>query len=385
MSRRKICVVTGSRADYGLLYWVMREIAGHPALALQVAVTGMHLSARHGETWRSVEQDGFRIDARVEVLSDDESAEGMAKAVGRGVAGFTDAFRALAPDVVLVLGDRFEIFAAAQAAVLTYRPIAHIAGGDVTEGAIDEVLRHCITKMSHLHFVTNAASAKRVAQLGEPVERIFNTGSPGLDYVKRTTLLSREELAERLSVRFRERTLLVTFHPATLERESPAAQFGQLLSALDAVSAEAPTGIVFTRPNADPGNAEIAVALDAYVAKHDNARAFTALGPQVYLSLMAQSDAVVGNSSSGLYEAPSLGVATVNIGDRQKGRLAASSVISVAPAAADIAAAIRRAMKMDCSAAVNPYGDGDSAARIVAQLAAVKDPRALLRKSFADA
>jgi UDP-N-acetylglucosamine 2-epimerase (non-hydrolysing)/GDP/UDP-N,N'-diacetylbacillosamine 2-epimerase (hydrolysing) len=377
-------VVSGSRADYGLLYWVMREIRDHPALELQTAVTGMHLSPRHGETWQAIEKDGFRIDARVATELDDDSAVSVTKSVGRGVIGFADAFARLDPDIVLILGDRFEILAAAQAALLGNRAIAHIAGGDVTEGAVDESMRHAMTKMAHLHFVTNEAAAARVRQLGEDPAHVFNTGSPGLDYLKRTLLLPRAQLESELGIRFRERNLLVTFHPATLETESPAAQFSALLAALDAVAAQVPTTVVFTLPNADAGNQEITALIAQYVAAHSHAYAFPSLGQQRYLSLMSHADAVVGNSSSGLYEAPSLKVPTVNIGDRQKGRLAASSVLHCAPAAAGIAAAIQRAFALDCPKTVNPYGDGDSARRIVAQLAAVTDPRALLRKRFFD-
>ena len=385
MAERKVCVVSGSRADYGLLYWVMREIRDHPALELQTAVTGMHLSRRHGETWRTIEKDGFRIDARIDTQLEDDSVVSVTKSVGRGVIGFADAFARLDPDFVLILGDRFEILAAAQAALLGNRALAHIAGGDVTEGAVDESMRHAMTKMAHLHFVTNEAAAARVRQLGEDPSHVFNTGSPGLDYLKRTSLLQRRQLESELGIRFRQRNLLVTFHPATLETESPAVQFSALLAALDTVAMQAPTTIVFTLPNADPGNQEIAALIARYVAAHPNAYAFASLGQQRYLSLMSHADAVVGNSSSGLYEAPSLKVPTVNIGDRQKGRLAAASVLSCAPDTAEIVATLQRAFALDCSGTVNPYGDGDSARRIAAQLAAVADPRALLRKKFFNA
>ena len=376
--------MSGSRADYGLLYWVMREVRDHPALQLQVALTGMHLSARFGETWRVVADDGFAIDARVDTLLDSDSAEAVTRSVARGVEGFAGAFARLDPDFVLILGDRFEIFAAAQAALLGSRIIAHIAGGDVTEGALDEALRHAMTKMAHLHFVTNAAAERRVRQLGEDPAHVFNTGSPGLDYLKRTTLLTRAQLQAQLGIRFRSRNLLVTFHPATLDAEPPAAQFAALLEALDEVASAAETTVLFTRPNADSGNESIGRLIDEYAGSRPHAQVFTSLGPQNYLSLMAQCDAVVGNSSSGLYEAPSLKKPAVNIGDRQRGRPAADSVISCPPQAAAIAGAIRRAYDLDCSATVNPYGDGESAQRIAAQLAAVRDPRALLKKRFFD-
>jgi UDP-hydrolysing UDP-N-acetyl-D-glucosamine 2-epimerase len=385
MAERKVCVVTGSRADYGLLYWVMKEIDRHPALELQVAATGMHFSARHGETWRVIEQDGFRIDERVDTAQVDDSLLEVTRAVGRGVIGFAAAFDRLDPDIVLILGDRFEIFAAAQAALLESRTLAHIAGGDVTEGALDDALRHAMTKIAHLHFVTNAQAEARVRQLGEDPARIFNTGSPGIDTIRRARLLTRAELEAALQVKLQPRLLLVTFHPATLETERPEAQFGALLEALDEIRSRQPISLVFTMPNADPGNESIAALIRAYVARHDHAHAFVSLGQQKYLSLMSEAAAVVGNSSSGLYEAPSFKVPTVNIGERQKGRPQASSVLNCAPRRQEIAAAIRRALEMDCTATVNPYGDGDSAKRIVEHLAALPDPRALLRKRFVDA
>jgi UDP-hydrolysing UDP-N-acetyl-D-glucosamine 2-epimerase len=385
MAERKVCVVTGSRADYGLLYWVMKEIDRHPALELQVAATGMHFSARHGETWRVIEQDGFRIDERVDTAQVDDSLLEVTRAVGRGVIGFAAAFDRLDPDIVLILGDRFEIFAAAQAALLESRTLAHIAGGDVTEGALDDALRHAMTKIAHLHFVTNAQAEARVRQLGEDPARIFNTGSPGIDTIRRARLLTRAELEAALQVKLQPRLLLVTFHPATLETERPEAQFGALLEALDEIRSRQQISLVFTMPNADPGNESIAALIRAYVARHDHAHAFVSLGQQKYLSLMSEAAAVVGNSSSGLYEAPSFKVPTVNIGERQKGRPQASSVLNCAPRRQEIAAAIRRALEMDCTATVNPYGDGDSAKRIVGHLAALPDPRALLRKRFVDA
>jgi UDP-N-acetylglucosamine 2-epimerase (non-hydrolysing)/GDP/UDP-N,N'-diacetylbacillosamine 2-epimerase (hydrolysing) len=382
--KKTICAVTGSRADYGLLYWVMKEIAAHPQLELQVAATGMHFSPRHGETWRVIEQDGFRLDARVETAPQDDSPLAMTRAVAAGVGGFADAFARLAPDVVLVLGDRFEILAAAQAAFLGNYPLAHIAGGDVTEGAIDDAMRHAISKMAHLHFPTNAVAAARLRRMGEEPARIFDVGSPGLDTIRKTKLMSRAELEAALGMRLGKRLFLVTFHPATLEAEPPARQFGELLAALERFSGDGESSIVFTLPNADPGNAAIAALIRNYVAAAPNARAFDSLGQLKYLSAMAQAAAVVGNSSSGLYEAPTLKRPSVNIGERQKGRLMADSVVSCAPRADAIAAAIERALALDCSRTVNPYGDGNSAARIVARLAAIERPRELLRKRFVD-
>jgi len=383
MRRRKICVVTGSRADYGLLFWVMRAIQDDPDLMLQVAVTGMHLSPEFGETWRLIAADGFPVAARIDSLLPGDTAASVTKSIGRGVIGFADALEQLQPDILVLLGDRFEILAAAQAALVAKIPVAHIAGGDLTEGAFDDAIRHSITKMSHLHFVTNAAAAARVRQLGEDPRFIFNVGSPGLDTIARTALLPRRELEAALGFSFRERNVLVTFHPATLDASGSSAQLAELLRALDAFGRE--LGVVFTKSNADPEGGTLNCMISAYVDARPNCRLFDSLGQQKYLSVMSQVDALVGNSSSGLYEAPSLRKPAVNIGDRQKGRLRAASVIDCAPEAAAIENAIRAALRLDCSNVKNPYGDGHSAPRIVSALKSIDDPRALVRKEFVDA
>lgn len=379
---RRICVVTGTRADYGLLYWVMKEVQHDPDLELQVIATGMHLSPEFGLTSRVIAEDGFTIDEKVEMLLSSDTPVGIAKSIGLGVIGFADALVRLKPDILLLLGDRFEILAAAQAALVARIPIAHIAGGDVTEGAFDEAIRHSITKMAHLHFVTNEVSARRVRQLGERADSVFTVGSPGLDHIGRLTLLGREELEESLGFRFLAKNLLVTFHPETLEQCGPSRHFRELLSALDEIGPE--VGLFFTMPNADPQSREIMWMIDDFAATHPNAGAFTSLGQLRYLSAIVQVDAVVGNSSSGLYEAPSFRKPTVNIGDRQKGRLRASSVIDCAPEASAIRAAIARAFAMDCSEVVNPYGDGTSSRRIVSVLKETPDFPALLKKQFCE-
>jgi UDP-hydrolysing UDP-N-acetyl-D-glucosamine 2-epimerase len=383
MNKRNICVVTGSRADYGLLYWLMKDLQGDRDLQLQIAVTGMHLSPDFGDTYREIEADGFAIEVKVETVLSSDTPVGLAKSVGLGIIGFADAFQRLRPDVVVLLGDRYEIFAAAQAALFARIPIAHVAGGDSTEGSFDEAMRHSITKMAVLHFATNEVAAKRLSQLGEDPKRIFNVGSPGIDYIKRLPLLSREELGRRLDFQFRERNFLITFHAATLESQSAFEQLGELCKALDSFEAE-DIGLLFTKPNSDTGNRALIQMIDSYVLGHEKAKAFTSLGQVVYLSLISQVNAMIGNSSSGLYEAPSFCKPTVNIGQRQKGRLQASSVINCEPNAAEIVQSIREALAKDCAQTVNPYGDGRSTERIISTLKEITDPRVLVKKHFFD-
>jgi UDP-N-acetylglucosamine 2-epimerase (non-hydrolysing)/GDP/UDP-N,N'-diacetylbacillosamine 2-epimerase (hydrolysing) len=378
--KRKICVVTGSRADYGLLYWILRDLRDSAEVDLQLIATGMHLAPEFGLTYRVLEQDGFRIDARVEMLVSSDTPSGVAKSIGLGVIGFCDAYERLLPDIVVLLGDRFEIFAAAQAALISIIPIAHIAGGDTTEGAYDEAMRHSITKMSHVHFVTNVAAARRVCQLGEDPAHVHNFGSPGIDYVRRLKLLTRSELERDLGIAFRTRNLLVTFHPVTLSPGESDKHLNSLFSALDQLGED--VGLFFTHPNADTGGRRLMQMIDEYVAKRKNAKAFTSLGQLRYLSMMAQVDVVVGNSSSALYEAPSMRKPSVNIGDRQRGRLMADSVISCDADSESVVGAIQSAFEYDCSGTVNPYGDGHASERIAAVLKALPDPAALLKKRF---
>mgnify|MGYP001285174812 CR=1 FL=1 len=363
---RKVCVVTGSRAEYGLLACLMKEIAGDPALALQVVVTGMHLSPEFGLTYRTIEADGFTIDARVEMLLSSDTPVGIAKSIGLGVIGFADAFERLHPDIVVLLGDRYEILAAAEAAFVARIPIAHLHGGELTEGAIDESIRHAVTKLAQLHFVAAAPYRRRVIQLGEDPQRVFDFGAPGLDQLQRIRLLPRAELEEALDFRFGTLNFLVTYHPATLAERTPEEGMRALLEALDAFPE---ARIVFTKPNSDTGGRVLIGMVDRYVARHaERAMAAVSLGQQHYLSAMAASDVVIGNSSSGLIEAPALRRPTVNIGDRQQGRLRSASVIDCAEDAAVIADAIRRALAPDFRArladTVPPYGAGGASARI---------------------
>lgn len=379
-TRRKIAVVTGSRAEYGLLYWVLKDLQARPEVDLQLIVTGMHLAPEFGLTVNEIERDGLPIARRVDMLVSGDTPTSTAKSVALGVIGMSDALAQLTPDVMLVLGDRFEILAAAQAAMIHNVPIAHIAGGDTTEGAFDEAIRHAITKMSHLHLVTTESSARRVRQMGEDPARVLVVGSPGLDHLNRRPLLDRPALESSLGAPLGRRNLLVTFHPVTLEAGEGQRQQNELLSVLAGLDAD--TACWFTLPNADTGGRALAADLQTWAAGRPNARVFASLGQLRYLSLMSQVDVIVGNSSSGLYEAPSFKRPTVNIGDRQRGRLAAASVLHCEPRADNIAAALERAWTLDCKDVVNPYGDGQSSGRIVQSLLELPLGEALLKKQF---
>lgn len=369
--KRRVCVVTGSRAEYGLLCWLMKEIQSSPALELQVVATGMHLSPEFGLTFRNIEEDGFRIDEKVEMLLSSDTPAGIAKSIGLGTIGFADAFARLKPDIVVLLGDRFEIFAAAQAALVARIPLAHLHGGETTEGAIDEAFRHAITKMAHLHFTATEEYRRRVIQLGEDPARVFNFGAAAIDGIRNQKLLSRPELEQALGFSFGERNLLVTFHPVTLEADTAGQQFGELLAVLDDFP---DTRIIFTMPNADTGGRVVRRMIEGYVAAHPGrAAAYDSLGQLRYFSVMRQADAVVGNSSSGLIEAPSFHVGTINIGDRQKGRVKAASVIDCEPMRESIRIAFGRLYSPEFQEllrkVVNPYGAGPVANRIVRVLA----------------
>ena len=376
---RKIAVITGTRAEYGLLYWLLKEIQQDPDLELQLIVTGSHLAPEYGLTYREIERDGFMIREKISMLVSSDTANGTVKSMGLALIGLADALERLAPDILVLLGDRYEILTAAEAALICKIPVAHIAGGDITEGAFDDSIRHAITKMAHLHFVTNEEAWRRVRQMGENPDSIYNVGSPGLDHIKRSSFMTREQLISELNLKFLKRNLLITFHPATLDHEKATEQFQILLDALTDLGPD--VGLIFTKPNSDPGGRALIYMVEQYVAEHSNATAFASLG-RFYLSLMAQVDAVVGNSSSGIYEAPSLKKPTVNIGDRQKGRLQAASVINSLVERKAIVQAIEEAFHKDCSEVVNPYGDGESARRIHSVLKQVPDYQGLLKKHF---
>jgi GDP/UDP-N,N'-diacetylbacillosamine 2-epimerase (hydrolysing) len=363
---RSICVITGTRAEYGLLRWVMQGIKDDPGLTLQIIATGTHLSPEFGLTYREIEQDGFRIGRKVEMLTSSDTPVGIAKSMGLGLIGFADALNELRPDLIVALGDRFEIFAAVAAALVARIPVAHLHGGETTKGAFDEALRHSITKMSHLHFVAAEEYRQRVIQLGEQPERVFLVGGLGIDNIKRLKLLDRAELEASLDFKLGPKNLLITFHPVTLEKATAADQMVELLAALAELK---DARLIFTMPNADTEGRALRKLVDQFVAQRANARAYTSLGQLRYLSSIAHVDGVVGNSSSGLIEAPSFRKGTINIGDRQQGRLQAASVINCEPNRLAITAALQRLYSAEFQAGLshvrNPYGEGGASEKVV--------------------
>lgn len=362
----RICVVTGSRAEYGLLSGLMRLLQHHPLFELTIVATGMHLSPEYGLTYRAIEADGFAIDYKVELLLSSDTAIGTVKSIGLGLIGFADAFAQLRPDWVILFGDRYEIFAAAGAAYTARIPIAHIAGGDTTEGSFDEGYRHAISKMAQLHFPLHEQARERLIQMGEHPDAVITAGHPGIDLIAAMPELAREEVERQLAFRLRPRNLLITYHPATLDSRAAGAECQQLLDALGRLGPE--VGLIFTLPNSDPAGRELSAMIERFAAARDCATAIASLGNTLYYNTARHCDAVVGNSSSGIYEIPALAKPTVNIGNRQRGRLRGNSVIQCEGIACDIAAAIDAALAFDCTAITSPYGTGRSAARITATL-----------------
>jgi len=385
VTARRICVVTGTRADYGHLYWLMREIDARPGLELLVVVTGAHLDPRFGATVSVVEADGFEVHARVPLPLADDSGVAVATGMGAALAGIARALDELRPDLLVLLGDRYEELVAAEAALVLGIPVAHLHGGETTEGAFDESIRHAVTKMSHLHFVAAEPYARRVAQMGEDPSRIFTVGAPGLDHVARTPLATREELEGHLSLELAPPVIVVTHHPETL---APDRGIAGLRALLDALQRRHDARIVVTGVNADPGHDSFARLLEEFVTADPARRAFAvSLGQARYLGLLRLADVVVGNSSSGLIEAPAVSTPTVNVGDRQRGRLRAASVIDVVAEEPAITAAIDRALDPDFRAGwpavLSRYGVGDAATKIADVLQRV-DLDGICVKRFVD-
>ena len=381
---RKVCVVTGGRADYDLLKLLMREIQKSRYLKLQVLATGSHFLAKFGSTYRQILRDGFRMDARVDMKPVGDSAVALGKAMSIGISGISRALEKLRPDLMICLGDRYEILGAAIAATLVGVPIVHLHGGELTEGAYDDAFRHAITKMAHFHFVSTTAYRNRVIQMGEQPSRVFQVGALGVDNVLATPFISRKELEKILRFRFQPTNLLVTFHPATLEPRKVKRQTQALLQALQTLPK---TGLIFTVPGADKGNTAVRKLICAFVKKHPHAKIFESLGSQLYLSVMKVVDAVVGNSSSGLLEAPALKKPVVNIGNRQRGRIRAANVIDCPCKIKSIRWSVHKALSRQfinhCRGIKNTVGKRRVAEQIVRILQVLRDKEPYL-KTFHD-
>ena len=379
---RTIGVVTVARSDYGIYLPVLRRIQDDPDLGLQLIVAGMHLSPAFGLTVRDIEVDGFAIAERVEMLLSSDTPEGIAKSMGLGTIGFAQAYARSRPDILLVLGDRFEMYAAVIAALPFAIPVAHLHGGESTEGAIDEAMRHAMTKMSHIHFVATECYARRVMQMGEEPWRIVVSGAPSLDNVHRLRLLGRDELATQYGLDVSGPFLLVTYHPVTLEHGQTEMQMREVLAALEAVD----TPVIFTYPNADPGSHVIIQMIQAFAAQYRRAQITVNLGTQPYFSVMQYASAMVGNSSSGIIEAASFKLPVVNIGTRQRGRVRTKNVTDTGYARKEIVAAVETVTSPQFRASlgdlVNPYGDGHAAKRIIDMLKQVQLNDELLQKHF---
>jgi len=363
---KKICVITGTRAEYGLLRWVMEEIKGSNVLTLNLIVCGMHLSPEFGLTIKQIEEDGFKVNKKIEMLLSSDTPASIAKSMGIGLISFADALEDLKPDLIMVLGDRYEILSAASAALVARIPVAHLHGGESTEGCIDEAIRHSITKMSHIHFVACNPYQKRVIQLGEQPSTVFNVGGLGIDNILKLNLLDKNKLEQSLDFEFRKKNFLITFHPVTLESNTSEEQMNQLLESLSSFEE---TGFIFTMPNSDTHGRILFAMIKKFAEENSNAKYFTSLGQLRYLSCIQQTDLVIGNSSSGIIEAPTFRKPTINIGDRQKGRIKADSIIDCKPEKESIINAIKKAISVDFQESVkktiNPYGNGGASSKIV--------------------
>lgn len=366
---RKICFVTGTRAEYGLLSRLMRLVKEDKDLRLQVIATNMHLMPEYGETYKEIENDGFTIDKKVYMHKPSDDAHGIISSMAEEMQGMNDALSELKPDILVLLGDRYEILVAAQVALIHRVPIAHIHGGEVTEGAFDDAIRHSVTKMSSLHFTSCEEYRHRVIQMGEQPSRVFDVGSLGVENIKAVPLMTKDELEASLDFKIDKQTILVTYHPVTLGGD-PAKDIREFLDALDQFK---DLKVIFTMPNSDTGRDAIALAVENYVKNHSNrAKAYTSLGLKRYLSTLQFVKAAVGNSSSGIIEVPSFGIPTLNIGDRQKGRLASKSVVNCGTSKDEVIAGLKLCLSKEMQKAAktyeNPYAKPDTANLIYQEL-----------------
>ncbi len=380
----KICVITGSRAEYGLLYWLLKEIVADDYFELQLIVTGMHLSPEFGLTYKIIEEE-FKISKKIEILLSSDTPVGISKSMGLANIAFAESYDELKPDMIVILGDRYEIFSAVSMAMIAQIPIVHIAGGETTEGAFDESIRHSITKMAHLHFTTTQEYRNRVIQLGEYPDKVFNVGSLGIENIKRLKLLSRSDFEESINFKLNKKNLLVTYHPVTLEKDTAKGQFQAILDVLDELK---DTNIIFTKSNSDTYGRVINQMCEEYVKINSSKSiCFESLGQLRYLSALQYVDAVVGNSSSGIAEAPSFGIGTINIGDRQKGRIKVSSIIDCEPTQESIRKAFQKLysdeFQNNLSNIQNPYGDGIVSKKILQTIKSTNFEN-ILKKKFYD-
>ena len=384
MSEKKICIVTGSRSEYGLLYWLIKKVQSDKDLSLQLIATGMHLSSEFGLTYKEIEKD-FKIDKKIDMNISLDNSVSISKSMGIAQASIAKAYNKLKPDIIVVLGDRYEIFSAASAAMIANIPIAHIHGGERSEGSLDDCIRHSISKMSHLHFTATEEYNNRVIQLGEHPDRVFNVGAMGIENIKKLKLLTKKELENSINFELNKKNLLVTFHPVTLENNTSQAQFKELLDAIDELE---DTNFIFTKTNSDLNGRIINKMIDQYTKKNINKSiSIASLGQLNYLSTLKYVDFVIGNSSSGLLEAPSFKIGTINIGDRQKGRIKAASVVDCLPDKKSIKRAIKTIYSNKFQNLLknvkNPYDNGLSSHRIIKILKNVKLDN-ILKKTFFD-
>jgi len=382
MIKKKICIVTGSRAEYGLLYWLIKAVEADQDLELQLIVTGTHLSFEFGLTYKEIEKD-FKIDKKIDINLSSDTSIGISRSMSIAQKSFSEAYNEIKPDIIVVLGDRYEIFSVASAGMIAKIPIAHIHGGEATEGLIDEAIRHCISKMSHLHFTATEEYSKRVIQLGEEPNRVFNVGGVGIENIKRLKLLSKEKFEVSINFNLNIKNILVTFHPVTLESKTSKTQFQELLDTIDELK---DTNIIFTKTNGDIDGRIINSMIDEYTNKNSNKSiAITSMGQLNFLSCLQYMDFIIGNSSSGLLEAPSFKIGTINIGDRQNGRIKAKSVIDCSPNKKSIKETIKKIYSNEFQTLLknvrNPYGDGYASQKIIKVLKTVK-LKDLLKKVF---
>lgn len=384
--KKKILVITGSRSEYGILKPLLEEINLSDSFYLQLVVTGSHLSSTHGATISEIQSDGYKIEKKIDLSLTSDSRLDTIKSMSIALSGFAEALKELSPDLVLLLGDRFEIFMAASAAMIHGKPIAHIHGGEVTNGAFDDSIRHSITKMSHIHFVSTEKYKSRVIQLGESPERVFNVGSLGVESINKLDLLKKSDVENAIDFELGSTSFLVTYHPVTIDSENEKENITNLFKAIDQFENGK---FIFTLPNADPGNQEIAKLIIDFVHSSPNCKYFESLGQHLYLSCMKNATGVIGNSSSGIIEAPSFNIGTINIGKRQNGRVFAPSIVNCAMDCDQIFKAINKISSRDFKRNIknieNPYEGGNSSVKIMNILKTLKNHFAtLVEKKFYD-